>query len=27
LTNQELVKIGEARVPAEHDHLNALLDE
>jgi PHD/YefM family antitoxin component YafN of YafNO toxin-antitoxin module len=27
LTDEELTMIGEARVSAEHDHLNALLDE
>jgi PHD/YefM family antitoxin component YafN of YafNO toxin-antitoxin module len=27
LTDRELASIGEARVPAGHDHLNALLDE
>ncbi len=27
LTDEELVMISEARVSAEHDHLNALLDD
>jgi PHD/YefM family antitoxin component YafN of YafNO toxin-antitoxin module len=27
LTDQELAMIGEARVSAEHDHLNALIDD
>ena len=27
LSDQELAMISEARVPAEHDHLDALLDD
>jgi len=27
LTEEELAMIGESRVPAEHNHLNALLDD